>query len=79
MTSGGHGQIDPGALAGLAPQKAGSVIHAFGLAFVDGFHIALMVAAFFLIVAAIVSWRFIPSGAPQRVESVPGAEPVAVH
>jgi len=79
VTSGGHGQIDPHALAGLAPEKAGAVMHAFGLAFVDGFHIALMVAAFFLIVAAIVSWRFIPSGAPERVEAIPGAEPVAVH
>ena len=79
VTSGGHGQIDPVALASLAPQKAGQVVHAFNLAFVDGFHIALFVAALFLIVAAIVSWRFIPSGAPQRVESVPGAEPVAVH
>jgi hypothetical protein len=54
------------------------VYHAFGLAFVDGFHVALMVAAFFLIAAAIVSYRFIPHGAPQR-ETVPGAEPVAVH
>jgi EmrB/QacA subfamily drug resistance transporter len=79
VTSGGHGQIDPRALAGLAPEKAGAVMHAFGLAFVDGFQIALMVAAFFLIVAAFVSWRFIPSGAPQRVDAVPGAEPIAVH
>jgi EmrB/QacA subfamily drug resistance transporter len=78
VASGGHGAIDPRALAGLGPQKIAGVYHAFGLAFVDGFHVALMVAAFFLIGAAIVSWRFIPHGAPQR-ETVPGAEPVAVH
>jgi hypothetical protein len=54
-------------------------MHAFGLAFVDGFHVALFVAALFLIVAAIVSWRFIPSGAPQREDTVHGVAPVAVH
>jgi EmrB/QacA subfamily drug resistance transporter len=78
VASGGHGSVDPKALAGLGPQKVAGVYHAFGLAFVDGFHVALMVAAFFLIAAAIVSYRFIPQGAPQR-ETVPGAEPVAVH
>ena len=45
VASGGHGQIDPAAIANLAPQKMNAVNHAFGLAFVDGFHIALMVAA----------------------------------
>jgi hypothetical protein len=78
VASGGHGLIDPTTLAGLGTQKALGVKHAFDLAFVDGFHIALMVAAFFLVVAAFVSYRFIPSGAPQR-ETVQGAEPVAVH
>jgi EmrB/QacA subfamily drug resistance transporter len=79
VTSGGHGQIDPRALGGLAPEKTAAVVRAFDLAFVDGFRIALVVAAFFLIVAAIVSWRFIPSGAPQREDAVHDAEPVAVH
>ena len=79
VASGGHVELDPRLLAGLGQQKAVAVQRAFDLSFVDGFHIALFVAALFLIVAAIVSWRFIPSGAPQRVESVPGAEPVAVH
>ena len=79
VASGGHGQIDPRALAGLSHQQTAAVGHAFNQAFVNGFHIALMVAAFFLIVAAIVSWRFIPSGAPQRTEVVHGVEPVAVH
>jgi EmrB/QacA subfamily drug resistance transporter len=78
VASGGHGLIDPTTLAGLGTQKALGVKHAFDLAFVDGFHIALMVAAFFLVVAAFVSYRFIPSGAPQR-ETAQGAEPVAVH
>jgi hypothetical protein len=80
VAAGGHGTPpDPHSLAALGPQKAAGVFRAFDLAFVDGFHVALMVAAVFLIVAAIVSWRFIPSGAPERVDVVHGAEPVAVH
>jgi EmrB/QacA subfamily drug resistance transporter len=78
LASGGHGTLDPIALRGLDQGQLAGVQHAFDTSFVSGFHLALMVAAFFLIVAAFVSYRFIPSGAPQR-ESVQGSEPVAVH
>jgi hypothetical protein len=78
LASGAHGTLDPTALRGLADGQLAPVQHAFDTSFVSGFHLALMVAAFFLIVASFVSYRFIPSGAPQR-ETVQGAEPVAVH
>jgi EmrB/QacA subfamily drug resistance transporter len=78
LASGGHGTLDTAALHGLNAQQTAGVYHAFGASFVSGFHLALMVASFFLFVAAIVSNRFIPAGAPQR-ETPSGVEPVAVH
>jgi hypothetical protein len=60
----GHGTLDAGALVGLPPEQAAAVRHAFQVAFLDGFQIALMVAAGTVIAAGIIANRFIPSGAP---------------
>ncbi|MEX2393308.1 MAG: MFS transporter, partial [Actinomycetota bacterium] len=64
LASAGHGRIDPQSLSGVDPSIARAVGTAFRSAFLDGFHLALMVASGILFVAAIVAWRWIPSGAP---------------
>jgi hypothetical protein len=61
----GHGTLDPRLLGGLTPGQARAVRQAFSLAFMKGMHLAFMVAAFFVIAAAVVANRFVPSGAPQ--------------
>ena len=67
----GHGFTSSNT-AGLPPAQAGAVKEAFGLAFLDGFHLALLVGGLVVLVAAFVSARFIPAGAPERA---PGDEP----
>ena len=59
--------------------QSAAVMRAFGNSFLDGFHLALLVAGLTLLVAAFVSWRYIPSGAPAREAAlVPlGVEPQA--
>ncbi len=64
--SASHGRLDPGSLVGLSPAQAAAVQQAFATSFMDGFRIALMVAACFVIAAGIIANRFIPSGAPTR-------------
>jgi EmrB/QacA subfamily drug resistance transporter len=66
LGSAGHGRLDPAVLQGLSPQQTAAVRRAFAASFMSGFHLALMVAAGFLITAAIIANRFIPSGAPQH-------------
>jgi hypothetical protein len=73
----GHGRFDPSLVQGLPPAQAQGVLRAFDNAFLDGFHLALMVAGCVLLAAAYISYRFIPSGAPQR-EMQEGAAAQAV-
>jgi EmrB/QacA subfamily drug resistance transporter len=69
IASAGHGRLDPRTLQGLPPAQAAAVRQAFASAFLNGFHLALIVAAFVVIFAGIVANRFIPSGAPRDDES----------
>jgi len=78
VAAGGHGRLDPAVLSGLSPAQVGSVRHLYGTAFIDGFHLALIVASFFLIVAALISFKFIPRGAPERETIHPSGRPEAV-
>ena len=48
-----------------------AVKHAFDVSFVSGFHVAVLVAGCALLAAAAISYRFIPSGAPQREFATP--------
>jgi len=73
LATAGHGRLDPTVLSALGPTQAAGVVHAYGSAFIDGFHLALMVAAFFLFAAATASFLFIPRGAPQREYAAPPA------
>ena len=70
----GHGQLDVGAL-GLTPDQAAAVGRAFGDAFLSGFRLALVVAGFALLAAALVANRFIP-GRDAEVVRAPGELPV---
>ncbi len=66
VASAGHGRLDPAALQGLPLAQADAVRDAFNASFLNGFHLALVVAACFLVFAAIIANRFVPSGAPQQ-------------
>jgi EmrB/QacA subfamily drug resistance transporter len=68
-TAGGHGTLDPSLLKklGLSPEQMAGVNHAFGQSFMDGFHVALVVAGLVLVVAAIIANRFIPGRDAARV------------
>ena len=68
LETAGHGRLEPSVLQSLSPEQAGGVANAFGGAFLDGFQLALMVAAFVVFAGAIVAWRFIPAGGPKRLE-----------
>ena len=73
----GHGQFDVDAL-GLSPDQAAAVGRAFGDAFMSGFRLALVVAGFALLAAAVVANRFIP-GRDAAFVHAPGEVPVAVE
>ncbi|MGZ4128543.1 MAG: MFS transporter [Actinomycetota bacterium] len=84
VSAAGHGTLDPtlGHRLGLTPAQGLQVQHSFGAAWIQGFHLALIIAGAALVVAAIISSRFIPRGAPQRehVSGMPAdVEPVAAH
>jgi hypothetical protein len=66
LNTAGHGTLDSSVLAKLPPAQAGGLVHQFGNAFIAGFHLALLVAAFFLFAASVASFLYIPKGAPQR-------------
>lgn len=72
----GHGRMDPALLRGMAPQQIAGVIKAFGAAFLNGFHLALLIGSFIVLGAAIVAFMFIPHGAPHPDHE---GEPVPVH
>ncbi|HYU57494.1 MAG TPA: MFS transporter [Actinomycetota bacterium] len=76
VAAAGHGRLDPALLQGLRPDQAGAVQQAFGAAFIDGFHLALLVASLVLFAAALIAFRFIPSGGP-RVEVAEAGAPEA--
>jgi hypothetical protein len=82
LASAGHGRIDPALFAGLPPGQAQAIGGAFRASFLDGFHLALMVASGVLITAAVAAARWIPSGghrAPATAQARPGtAEAPAV-
>jgi EmrB/QacA subfamily drug resistance transporter len=59
----GHGRLDPTLLQGLSPEQVAAVRGAFNDAFLSGFRVALVVAAFVLLAAAVVANRFIPGAA----------------
>ena len=67
----GHGEFSPALLKGLPPTQRVAVKHAFDVSFVSGFHVAVLVAGCALLAAAAISYRFIPSGAPQREFATP--------
>ena len=68
LDTAGHGTLDPSIVQRLhlSSTQATAVGHQYGNAFIQGFHLALLVAAFFLFAAAIASFLYIPKGAPQR-------------
>ena len=68
LATAAHGTLDARMLRDLSAEQAAAVRTAFADAFMQGMHLAFMVAAFFVIAAAIVANRFIPSGAPQHDE-----------
>jgi EmrB/QacA subfamily drug resistance transporter len=67
----GHGRFDRSLVRGLDPETAAGVKTAFASSFLDGFHLATLIAGCVLLAAAIISYRFIPSGAPQREFTAP--------
>lgn len=67
LESAGHLHLDPGLLASMTPAQQAGVQQAFGGAFIDGYQLALMIAAGVLLAAAYVSWRYIPGAPPSRV------------
>jgi EmrB/QacA subfamily drug resistance transporter len=72
----GSGRLDPKILAGLPPEQAGAVAGAFRSAFLSGFRVSLLVGGLVLLLAAVIANRFIPGGAPARVEVEPVGEPM---
>ena len=56
----GHGQVEPSLLQGLSPEQQASIGQAFSAAFMDGFHVALVIGGLVLLVGALVAYRFIP-------------------
>jgi EmrB/QacA subfamily drug resistance transporter len=60
-----HGFVSPKELAGLglSPDQAGGFVRAFRDAYMNGFHLALLIAGLVLLTAAVVANRFIPGRA----------------
>jgi EmrB/QacA subfamily drug resistance transporter len=75
IAAAGHGNPQE-VISTLPKDLQGPVFHAFGSAFLDGFHLALLVAAGVLYAAAVIAFRFIPSGAPQREHA---GEPIVME
>jgi EmrB/QacA subfamily drug resistance transporter len=75
-----HGAVEPSLLAGLSAGQRIGVERAFASAFMDGFHLAMVVGATVLLVAAVVANRFIPGRDRARAAGHAGApEPVAAE
>ncbi|MBA3654436.1 MAG: MFS transporter [Actinobacteria bacterium] len=69
VATAGHGRLDPRALGSLAPEQAATVNHAFQVAFMDGWHLALLLAGLCVLVAAFMANRFVGE-ARSRVPAV---------
>jgi EmrB/QacA subfamily drug resistance transporter len=67
LESAGHLHLDLALLRTMSLEQQASVQQAFGNSFIDGYQLALVIAAGVLLAAAYVSWRFIPSTAPGRL------------
>jgi hypothetical protein len=76
-----HGTLDPSLLRSLAPATRLQVTRAFASSFMDGFHVALAVGGGVLLLAAVVAFVYIPSGAHHRdePETQDRLEPVPVE
>jgi predicted MFS family arabinose efflux permease len=79
--AGGHGTLDPTLLTqlGLTAAQKASVTAAFDSAFMDGFHVALLVGGLVLWGAAVVAYRFIPGRHTEHVPAPGEHAPVAVE
>jgi EmrB/QacA subfamily drug resistance transporter len=67
--AGSHGTLDPRVLRGVPADRVGDVVAAFQQSFMDGFHLALLLAGLVLVGAAVVAYRFIP-GREQHASTV---------
>jgi hypothetical protein len=76
VATAGHGRLDPATLGALPPDQAIAVRHAFETAFMDGWHLALLLAGIAILSAAFVANRFV-SAPPVRAEAVTAAAPEA--
>jgi hypothetical protein len=56
----GHGQVDPALLQGIPGEQQAAIAQAFSTAFMDGFHVALVIGGVVLLLGAVVANRFIP-------------------
>lgn len=76
----GHGSLNPAVLEqmGLSTSQAGSVLQAFHNAYMNGFHLALLVASAVLFTAAFIANRFIP-GRDAIGESAPSFVEIEEH
>jgi MFS family permease len=79
VESAGHGRLDPRSLQSLAPEQAATVRHAFERAFMDGWHIALLIAAAAVFVAAVVAVWMIAAGGGYAQATTARAEATAAH
>ncbi len=71
VKSAGHGLLTPRELRGLTPDQIATVQHAFRTSFMDGWHVALIVAGVAVILAGFVANRYITTpkhaAVPDRV------------
>jgi EmrB/QacA subfamily drug resistance transporter len=76
----GHGTLEPSLLKalGLSSAQTGAVFQAFGQAFMNGFHSALIVGGCVVLAASAVANRFIPKGAPKPELQAEGRAPETV-
>lgn len=68
LETAGHGRLEQSVLRNLEPEQARGVVQAFGGAFLDGYQLALVVAACVVLAASFLAWRFIPGAPPVRVQ-----------
>jgi len=74
--SAGHGEL---AVSGLTHAQQVAVAGAYGTAFMDGFHVALLFAGGVMVVAAVIANRFIPGREGEVVREAPLTGEVAVE
>lgn len=67
----GHGRFDPAGADRLPPALRNGIEQAFRGAFLDGFHLSLIVAGLVIFAAAAVAFRFIPPEPVRRDDATP--------